>query len=193
MALNIAIMAAGEMGAAVAARLVKHGCTVFTDLDGRSPASRARAAKAGMRDIPLISMPKYADWVLSILPPSEALNFASSFASAVKSSATKKDRIVFCDCNAVSPTTVKRIAEIFQGSNVVFVDAGIIGGPPSDSYNPTIYASGDPKNAAVLDEFSRFSDLGLRVSLLNGGKIGDASALKMSYAVCIVYSISYTC
>lgn len=195
MVLNIAVVAAGEMGAAVAARLVKHGCAVFTNLDGRSAATCARAEKAGMQDIPFSDIPKRADWVLSILPPNEAFNFANSFAATVKDSgATDKDRIVFVDCNAVSPHTMKRISTIFQSSNIIFVDAGIIGGPPSDSYNPTIYASSEAKDEAVLEEFAAFSNLGLKISPLKGkgvAGVGDASALKMSYAVSLVHQCPF--
>lgn len=188
MAINIAVIAAGEMGAAVAARLVKHGCTVYTNLDGRSAATRERAAKAGMQDILFSELPNRADWILSILPPSEAYNFATSFASAAKNSSTaNKKRLVFCDLNAVNPNTVKRIASIFNESNIPFIDGGIIGGPPNDSYNPTIYASTEAKDETVLDEFAGFSNLGLKISPLKGegvAGVGDASALKMSYAVC---------
>ncbi|KAI5121960.1 hypothetical protein M0805_002031 [Coniferiporia weirii] len=181
---NIAIVAAGQMGAAVAARLVKSGCAVFTSLDGRSAATRTRAADAGMQDVPFSELSRRAEWVLSILPPSEAFNFARSFVSTT-SNVTTKDKLVFVDCNAVCPQTVKRIAGLFEDTSITFIDAGIIGGPPSDTYNPTIYASAEAKDESALDEFAAFSELGLKISLLKGegvAGVGDASALKMSYA-----------
>jgi hypothetical protein len=63
-----------------------------------------------------------------------------------------------------------------------FVDSGIIGGPPKDAYNPTFYASADDN--IVLEGFGGLDKYGLKTSLLkDGGGVGDASALKMSYAV----------
>ncbi|KAG2358933.1 6-phosphogluconate dehydrogenase, partial [Suillus spraguei] len=63
-----------------------------------------------------------------------------------------------------------------------FVDAGIIGGPPKGDYNPTFYASAE--DVKLLDEFTALSKYGLKVSPLKGEGVGvgDASALKMSYA-----------
>lgn len=177
---TIAIVAPGSMGAAVALRFTKSGVTVLTPLAGRSPATLERAKAAGMVDATLEEIAERAQWVLSILPPSSALAFAESFKKAHKST-----KLTFVDCNAVSPETVKRIARVFQGSPVRFVDAGIVGGPPTDKYDPAFYASVDPADADLLEEFIALGKLGLRVVPLTGegAGIGDASALKMSYAV----------
>ncbi|KAF8828813.1 hypothetical protein HHX47_DHR3000364 [Lentinula edodes] len=68
-----------------------------------------------------------------------------------------------------------------SSSAIGFIDSGIIGGPPQDAYNPTFYASADDKD--ILLKFGRLSNFGLKISLLEeGAGIGDASALKMSYA-----------
>ncbi|TFY74566.1 hypothetical protein EWM64_g9445, partial [Hericium alpestre] len=65
-----------------------------------------------------------------------------------------------------------------------FVDAGIIGGPPKDTYNPTFYAAADAQDVTALDSFEALSAHGLKISTLRGDQagVGDASALKMSYA-----------
>ena len=183
MAPSVAVVAAGEMGAAVAARLVKHGCSVFTTLEGRSDASKKRASNAGMQDVPFNELAARAEWILSILPPSEAFNFAQR---VVNTATNRKDKLIFVDCNAVSPKTVKKIAGLFEPTSIRFVDAGIIGGPPSDTYNPTFYASADKKDEEALDGFVGFNEYGLKIKPLKGegvAGIGDASALKMSYAV----------
>jgi len=91
------------------------------------------------------------------------------------------------DCNAVSPATVKKIAALFEGSGVTFLDAGIIGGPPNDAYSSHMYASADPKDEdaqAALKEFVEFEESGIKMTPLEGDDvgIGSASALKMSYA-----------
>ncbi|KAI0331019.1 6-phosphogluconate dehydrogenase C-terminal domain-like protein [Cubamyces sp. BRFM 1775] len=190
---TFAVIAPGAMGAAVGHRLTKAGCTVLTNLDGRSPATIERARAAGMQDASLAEIADRSAWVLSILPPSAALAFAQSFRDAVAKSGRKaggEGGLTFVDCNAVSPETAKKIARVFDtddggsGSGVRFVDAGIVGGPPTDGYDPAFYASADPRDEGLLDEFVALGKWGLRIVPLRGegAGIGDASALKMSYA-----------
>ena len=180
---TLAVVAAGAMGAAVARRLTSAGCTVLTNLEGRSQATRERAASAGMLDVPLPELAARSQWVLSILPPSDALAFATRYRDIAPKQSSS--RIAFADCNAVSPETAKKIAALFVGSGIGFVDAGIIGGPPKEGYNPVFYASAAPEDSALLDEFVELSNHGLKISPLRGegAGVGDASALKMSYAV----------
>ena len=45
---DFAIIGAGAMGSAVAKRLIDHGATVLTCLEGRSERTIARAGAAGM-------------------------------------------------------------------------------------------------------------------------------------------------
>ena len=83
----VAIIAPGAMGAAVGKRLADHGVRVLTSLAGRSSASAARAAAAGMiaaSDAEIAA----ADFVLSILPPGEALALAQHFAPVLAVSNT---------------------------------------------------------------------------------------------------------
>ncbi|KAL0956205.1 hypothetical protein HGRIS_002362 [Hohenbuehelia grisea] len=176
------------MGAAVARRLVDAGCTVLTSLEGRSEATRRRAKDAGMQDASLIDIARRARWVLSIVPPKDAGSFAREFADAlasVGSESQDRDEQVrgFADCNAVSPDTVKRIAEVFEGSRATFVDGCIIGGPPTPDggYDPTSYASVAPGDGEHLDAFVGLGQFGLKIAPLSGENtgIGDASALKM--------------
>ncbi len=86
-------------------------------------------------------------------------------------------RTVYVDCNAVAPQTVKAIAAPFAEAGVAFVDAGIIGGPPTrQGYSPRIYASGPQAEA-----FAALTARGLDIPVLSAS-VGDASALKMAYA-----------
>lgn len=182
MATTIAVVAAGAMGAAVGKRLVQHGCRVLTVLEGRSPSTRERAKAAGMEDASLSEIGAQARWVLSILPPRDAVSFATAFLSACGKE--HNQGLAFVDCNAVNPDTVHRIGELFARPGIPFIDGAIIGGPPTDDgYNPTFYASSDDKDA--LERFDGLSKLGLKISTMKGesGGVGDASALKMSYAV----------
>lgn len=202
----VAVIAPGFMGAAVAARLTHAGCTVLTELAGRSPATIERARAAGMQDAPLGEIAARSDWILSILPPRDALALAKRFRAAWRpdGAAAQAKTAVYVDCNAVNPETARAIAGALAGApGLVFLDGGIIGGPPSPpsapteaQYDPAIYASADPADEAVLDSFVKLGgERGLRVVALKGegAGIGDASALKMSYAVRSYHSHAPMC
>ena len=167
---KVAILAHGAMGSGVARRLTEHGVAVTTCLEGRSEASRQRAEAAGMADVPLQRLAE-VDLFLSILPPSEAMALARRMAPILGPRG-----VVYVDCNAVSPATAKAVEAIVVAAGCPFVDAGIIGGPPSAKANPRIYASGE--------HAARFAELvkhGLNIPVLDGPN-GAASALKLSYA-----------
>ncbi|MPZ55503.1 MAG: DUF1932 domain-containing protein [Rhizobiales bacterium] len=169
----IMIIGAGAMGAAVGRRLAEHGATVMCALAGRSEASVARARAAGMRPAQDAKAGE-AEFVLSIIPPGEAVATAERFAPILAVSAKKP---TFVDCNAVNPETVAHVAAAIERTGCGFVDAGIIGGPPKEGYKgPTFYASG-PR--AV--DFAGLAQFGLKIHLLDG-PVGAASAVKMSYA-----------
>jgi 3-hydroxyisobutyrate dehydrogenase-like beta-hydroxyacid dehydrogenase len=168
----VAVIAPGAMGAAVGKRLVEHGLKVLTSLQGRSAATVARAGAAGMTDADDDEIAR-ADFILSILPPGDALPLAQRFAPALAGSNAKA---LYVECNAVSPPTLERIAATIAPTGCPFVDAGIIGAPPRPDYGgPTFYASGpDAPRFAALARF------GLVIRLLDG-PLTAASALKMSY------------
>jgi putative dehydrogenase len=170
---TVAIIAPGNMGAAVGQRLTESKVMVLTSLAGRSEASAARAREAGMIAVGDAQLTE-ADFLLSIVPPGEALPLARRLAPVLRS-ANKKT--VYVDCNAVSPQSVCEIADVIATTGCLFVDAGIIGPPPKPgSKNTKFYASG---RAAV--DFARLNDYGLIVRVLEG-ELTAASALKMSYA-----------
>jgi 3-hydroxyisobutyrate dehydrogenase-like beta-hydroxyacid dehydrogenase len=168
-----AIVAPGNMGAAVAKLLVDHGVKVLTTLEGRSAASEARAAAAGMAAVAPEHLVK-ADFLLSILPPGRALAFAEQMAPALRNAQGKP---LFVDCNAVGPATVERMREVIEPTGAPFVDASIIGLPPvAGRESPHIYASG--RYAPRVEALRAY---GLDVRVLNG-PVGAASVLKMCYA-----------
>jgi L-threonate 2-dehydrogenase len=169
----IAIIAPGNMGAAVGARLTTNGVKVLTSLANRSAASAARAAAAGLEGTSDAEITR-ADFLLSIVPPKEAVRLAERLVPAL-AAANKKP--VYVDCNAVSPATAVRIADIIEPTGAPFVDGGIVGGPPRNgSPGPRFYVSGpEATRIAVL------SDYGLIVRQIEG-PVGAASALKLSYA-----------
>ena len=175
MALTVAIVAPGNMGAAVGRRLGEHGVRVLTSLAGRSAASEARARAAGMVAVELGPLAE-AEIVVSILPPAQALGFAREMAAVLAAGVSKP---VFVDCNAVSPDTVREIAAAFAGVGVPCLDGAIIGLPPKlGEPSPHFYVAGEMQDATrVLP----LSEHGLDVRVLDG-PVGAASALKMCYA-----------
>ncbi len=173
----VAIIGAGEMGAAVGRRLRDSGARVLTSLRGRGAQSTERARRAGLevvdQDDALI---READFVLSIVPPGVAVEVARRLRDPL---ARSPRRPVFAECNAISPETVKQIAQILSASRCRFVDGGIIGGPPPADprfAGPRFYASGP--DAPALARLGRY---GLDIAVIEG-PIGAASGLKLSYA-----------
>ncbi len=170
---TVAIIAPGNMGAAVAKRLTEHKVTVLTALIGRSEASLKRAQEAGMRGVEDRELAK-ADFVLSIVPPGDALTLAKRLAPILTQANTKP---IYVECNAVSPQTMTTIADVIAPTGCAFVGAGIIGPPPKPgTTNTKFYAAGPSAK-----DFARLNDYGLTVRVLDG-PLTAASALKMSYA-----------
>jgi L-threonate 2-dehydrogenase len=169
----VAVIAPGAMGAAVGKRLADRGLRVLTSLAGRSESTGARAREAGMvaaSDEEIVS----ADFILSILPPGDALSLARRFAPTLAASNAKP---VYVDCNAINPGTVEQVAAVIAPTGSPFVDCGIIGPPPRGiDFSPRFYASGK-----AAQRFATLSQYGLDVRLLEGS-LSAASALKMSYA-----------
>jgi L-threonate 2-dehydrogenase len=179
----VAVIAPGAMGAAVGRRLVDHGINVLTSLKGRGEATAARASEAGMVDASDKEVAS-ADFILSILPPGDALSLAERFMPSLEASNAKP---VYVDCNAINPATVARVAAAIAPTGCPFVDCGIIGAPPptvapqdrkgkTGVSGPRFYASG---KAAL--HFVTLRQYGLDVRVLEG-PLSTASALKMSYA-----------
>ena len=169
----VAVIAPGMMGAAVGGRLAAHGLKVLTSLTGRSAETVARAKSAGLAAASDEEIAA-SDFILSILPPGDAVALAQRFAPALSASNAKP---VFVDCNAVSPQTAERVAAVVGPTGSPFVDAGIIGSPPpKDGKGPRFYASG-----AHAPRFAELKNFGLDVRVLSG-PLTAASAMKMSYA-----------
>ncbi len=169
----VAVIAPGAMGAAVGKRLANRGLRVLTSLAGRSESTGKRADEAGMvaaSDEEIAS----ADFILSILPPGDALSLAYRFAPALTASNAKP---VYVDCNAINPATLERVAAAIAPTGSQFVDCGIIGPPPRGTdFSPRFYASGE-----AAQRFATLRQYGLDVRVL-AGSLSAASALKMSYA-----------
>jgi 3-hydroxyisobutyrate dehydrogenase-like beta-hydroxyacid dehydrogenase len=174
---TIALIGAGEMGAAVGRRLRECGARILTSVDGRSKASLERVREA---KVELVTDDDHlvhdAHLVLSIVPPGVAVQIAERLRDPIRRA---RSQPAFVECNAISPNTTRRIEAILEP--ITFIDAGIIGGPPhtgtqDPSKGPRFYLSGPQAHqAAILGTY------GLDVVVLDG-PIGAASGLKLAYA-----------
>ena len=116
---------------------------------------------------------RQADFIFSILVPSEATSLAQRFASRL----TAKKSTIYVDMNAIAPQTVRSIAALFPDGN--FVDGSIVGTPPrSRERVTTVYVSGE--HAQKVADLFQYTDL--IKTRLAGNEIGQASAVKMCYA-----------
>ncbi|HEX6788803.1 MAG TPA: DUF1932 domain-containing protein [Gaiellaceae bacterium] len=153
--MNVGLLHPGEMGSAVGDALVAAGHTVVWASEGRSEATRARAA--AFEDAGSVAeVVARSDVVLSVVPPHAALELARSL--------PRFDGI-YVDANAVSPETARAVGE----SVARFVDGGIVGGPPA----PRLYLSGDEAGVVA----SLFDGSPIETEL-----VANASALKCAYA-----------
>ncbi len=172
---TIGLISPGDMGHALGAVLVQHGLHVLTNLQGRSARTVALATQAGMTDVgDDETLVREADLLLSVLVPAQALALAERLAAAVRAT---RSELLFADCNAVSPRTVKAIERLLSEAGAEVVDVGIIGAPPRAGRAETrLYASGlGAARLAILGEY------GLDVRVI-GTQVGQASGLKMCYA-----------
>lgn len=170
----VGILSPGNMGHAVGSVLIEHGMKVITCLEGRSKRTHDLAMKSKIEAVPTYEQLVHdTDIILSILVPAEAKNAAMTVSKSLEKTG---ERITYVDCNAISPKTVKEIGEIILNTGCIFVDAGIIGGPPSPRSIPRFYASGTDTT-----EFEYLTNFGLDIRVV-GKEIGQASGLKMVYA-----------
>lgn len=171
---TVGIVSPGDMGHSVGQVLREHGLRVVTSLNGRSARTRSLAEQAGIEDVgDYATLVTTADLVLSILVPAEAVGLAEQIAAVV---AAQRKPLLYVDCNAIAPQTVRQIDEILTGAGGRFVDASIIGPPPRKPGATRFYASGSHAN-----DFAQLAAHGLDVRVLDGS-VGQASAFKMCYA-----------
>jgi 3-hydroxyisobutyrate dehydrogenase-like beta-hydroxyacid dehydrogenase len=159
------------MGAFIGASLRRNGHAVLWAAEGRSPATRARAAKAGLRETPtLAALVAESAVVVSVCPPAAAETLAQSVAA-------HGFHGLYVDANAIAPQRAAAIAAALHTAGIDCVDASIIGGPSWEEGQTDVYFSGArAEQAAAL-----FATPRLAARLL-GPAVGQASALKMCYA-----------
>ncbi|HEX7103385.1 MAG TPA: DUF1932 domain-containing protein [Nitrolancea sp.] len=171
---TIGLISPGEMGHAIGAVLAYNGARVLTNLSGRSPRSVERAAKARIEDAGSDeALVRESDVLLCVVAPALAGEIAERITNAL---ARTNSSLLYVDCNAVSPQTVRPLESQLTAAGSRFADVGIVGGPPPlDGPGPRLYASGPG-----AEELSGLRDFGLDIRVL-GPDSGQASGLKMCY------------
>ena len=169
---NVGLLSPGDMGHSIGAVLHANGLRVLTHLGGRSGRTRELAAAAGIEDTAsLAELVRQADVLLCVLVPARATAVAEEVAAAMW--ATGAD-LLYVDCNAIAPRTVRAVGETILGAGGRFADVGIVGPPPRRP-GTRFYASGPGAT-----EFAQLTEFGLEVRVV-GDEIGQASGLKMCY------------
>lgn len=168
---SIGLLHPGAMGISVAASALRSGHQVCYASEGRSQATRTRAAEHNLRDLgALAELCETCSIIISLCPPHAAEDVASHVIA-------RGFQGLYLDANAISPQKAQRIGEKLSEAGISFVDGGIIGGPAWTPGETWLYLSGKDADR-IADCFSAGP---LEVSSL-GEEIGKASALKMCYA-----------
>ncbi len=167
----IGILHPGAMGIFIAACALRSGHQVCYASEGRSDATRERAAGHNLLDLgSLAQLCDACPIIISICPPHAAEEVASQvIAQGFKG--------IYLDANAISPQKAHRIGAMLSSEGITFVDGGIIGGPAWTPGETWLYLSG--KEAGRIAACFSAGPLEVRVI---GEEIGKASALKMCYA-----------
>jgi len=163
---TVGLLHPGDMGAAVGQCLAAAGHRVLWVPEGRSPASAARAAAAGLTAASggLAGLVREADFVVSVCPPHAALEVARQVAGFGG---------VYVDANAVAPATAREIAGIVEAGGASYVDGGIIGTPPVAPGFIRLYLSG--ARAGEVQRLFAGGEVDARV--IGGGAAVAASAV----------------
>ncbi|EKG18039.1 hypothetical protein MPH_04729 [Macrophomina phaseolina MS6] len=152
----VGIISIGEMGVGIAKLLQAYDYEVLTTTAGRSPATSKRATDAGITVLPTDAvLVETADYILSIVPPRDAIATANRIIDAYTSTSrdTTKPPLYFLDLNAIAPSTARTIESAItsRAPAIRFVDGGIIGMPPTPHNEPQSSAPSEPSSSPSTD------------------------------------------
>ncbi|KAJ5389862.1 Dehydrogenase multihelical [Penicillium cataractarum] len=154
-AVTVGIISIGDMGLGMAKLLQAHDYRVVTVSEGRSEHTLSRVHAANIETLPSDqALVAQADYILSIVPPRNALATAQRIAGACTQPDTVPQRdaiddvnghphrspLYFLELNATPPRLAEELAALFAVDESAtstpfvrchFLDGGIIGGPPA--------------------------------------------------------------
>ncbi|KAL4925025.1 6-phosphogluconate dehydrogenase [Aspergillus undulatus] len=137
----IGILSIGEMGLGIANLLISHGYRVASYVQDRSKRTQERAASIPIECVAsLQALVQQSTVILSIVPPKDSASTAQSILD--NSPTSEKEPTYYLDLNATAPSLAKHTADLFSANgNIIYIDGGIIGGPPTPNPNPTSNSS----------------------------------------------------
>lgn len=165
-----AVLHPGQMGVVVAAALRSGGARVSWSPDGRGPATRERAERAGLVAVDDPAALAAVDIVVSVCPPAAAEEVAGQVAALGFGG-------LFVDANAVSPARLGRITELVSAHGARVLD-GALFGPRWPGDRTRLYLAGDPADRDPVADLFAGTDV---VAVAMDGDAGSASALKMAH------------
>ncbi|MEU4198260.1 DUF1932 domain-containing protein [Kribbella sp. NPDC026611] len=168
--MRIAVFHPGAMGSKLAKQLVAVGHEVHWVPEGRSEASVERANDAGLIGTPFAEAVRTAEAVLCSCAPQGAVDIAKQVGAAGFAG-------LYVEANPLSPLSLREAESALPGAT--FVDAGVIGPPPTGGSSPThLVLSGKAADqAAALWAGTAVT------TMVVGAEPGAASAAKSSYAL----------
>jgi 3-hydroxyisobutyrate dehydrogenase-like beta-hydroxyacid dehydrogenase len=168
---TIGILYPGDMGANLGSLLIRHGFTVVTALEGRTPTTARLSEQTGIRDVSnLAAVAAEADIVISLVAPTAALTTAEKFCRGLRS--TSRTRL-FIDLNSISAMTASEIEQVCSAHGIPMVDGAIHGQASRLADHAMLYLSGnDAERVATLFR-------GLLPTRVVGDEVGRASMLKI--------------
>ncbi|MBN2565793.1 MAG: NAD(P)-dependent oxidoreductase [Candidatus Eisenbacteria bacterium] len=168
---DVGIIHPGAMGISVAASAANGGNTVRWASEGRSEATKERAAEHSLVDAAtLADLVAASSIIVSVCPPHAAEEVAERVAGIAFDG-------TYLDANAISPARSVRIGGIIEKAGASYVDGGIVGGPAWTPGETWLYLSG-----GRADDVAACFQAGPLETAVLGREPGRASALKMCYA-----------
>ncbi|MFI5697475.1 DUF1932 domain-containing protein [Kribbella sp. NPDC051586] len=168
--MRIAVFHPGAMGSKLAAQLVVAGHEVHWVPEGRSEASKLRADEAGLIGSPFAGAIEQADVVPSSCAPQGAVDIAKQVGTAGFAG-------LYVEANPLSPMSLREAQSAVP--RATFVDAGVVGPPPTGGPSPThLMLSG-----TAADRVAALWAGTAVTPMVVGAEPGAASAAKSSYAL----------
>ena len=168
---KLGVVHPGEMGVSIAAAAKNGGAQVYWASRGRSAATAARAAHAGLEDAQTLEqLCEICEILISVCPPHAAETVAGEILRCNFSG-------IFVDANAISPQRAVHIGARMEKAGARFVDGGIVGPPAWQANTTWLYLAGrEARKVAAC--FAA----GPLQAVVMGDEAGKASAIKMCYA-----------
>lgn len=172
----VGVLHPGAMGASLGSALKPAAAAVVWAAAGRTQATSKRAELADLVGVPdVAAVARRCDVIISICPPHAAVDVAEQVAAALPERSGPPP--VYVEANAVSPATVRRIADLL-GPAATLVDGAVIG-PPAWQPGASVLWLAGPGAAPIAGLFAG-SPFEARVL---GPHPGAASALKACFAL----------